>query len=114
MSTETMDEINAKTKISMESLMVNGLQIANFRTLMTGVVSGIICGILGLTSLYGLIFYVLSSFITDLSILIFKMKLNVKAYTNSSAVQFFLDGLGHSVMSFILFWTLSFAIVYIY
>lgn len=96
----------------MEALMINGAQIGRVRVLMC-IVSGIICGILGLTGLQGLLFFIVSSFLTDIG-LIGKMKFNLKEYTNAPVYQFLLEGLSSTAMSFILFWTLSFAVVYIY
>lgn len=103
---------NTEPKVLMEAMMGNGNQISRTRVLMC-IVSGIICGILGLTSLHGLLFFIASSITTDLAI-ITKMKFNLKEYTNASFIQFFLDGFSSTAMSFILFWTLAFAVVYIY
>ena len=99
-------------KISMESLILNGNQISRLRSLQC-IVCGIICGILGLTGLHGLMFFIGASFLTDLTVLA-KMKFHVKEYTNTSLLQFLIEGLSFTSMSFVLFWTLSFAIVYIY
>ena len=101
-------------KISMEAMMINSMQITNFRTLVVGIVCGIICGILGLTSLHGLLFYVISSLVTDLILIVVKMNMNCRKYTNNIMPYFLLEGISNSAMSFVLFWTLSFAIVYIY
>jgi len=107
-----MENPDTTTRVSMESLMINGSQINRVRVLMC-IVSGIICGILGLTGLQGLLFFIITSIVTDLA-LITKMKFNLKEYTNSPIYQFLPEGLSSTVMSFILFWTLSFAVVYIY
>lgn len=110
----TRNEDGSRIKMSMEAMMGNGIQLMNFRTLCVGIVCGVICGILGLTSLHGLLFYLLSSILTDFIVVFYKMKMNTKEFTNTSFVQFYIDGLSNSAMTFVLFWTLSFAIVYIY
>lgn len=110
----TRNEDGTRIKMSVEAMMSNGIQIMNFRTLCVGIVCGVVCGILGLTSLNGLLFYLLSSILTDFIVVVNKMKMKCKEFTNTSLLQFFLDGLTNSAMTFMLFWTLSFAIVYIY
>lgn len=107
-----MERVDTTNRVSMESLMINGSQISRVRVLMC-IVSGIICGILGLTGLQGLLFFILTSILTDL-IMIAKMKFNLKEYTNAPIYHFLPEGLSSTIMSFILFWTLSFAVVYIY
>ena len=107
-----MENTEKPPGVSIESLFGNGNQIGRLRTIMC-IVNGIICGIFGFTGLQGLIFYLLSSTLVDASI-ISKMNFDTKKYLNTSIFQFLMDGISQSVMSFILFWTLSFAVVYIY
>ena len=108
------EDDGSTTKIFMEAMMSNGMQISNFRTLNVGIVCGIICGILGLTSLHGLLFYLICSLLTDCILFSVILKFNCKKYTNTIFPYFLLDGFTNSAMSFVLFWTLSFAIVYLY
>lgn len=102
-----------QSKISMEGLLLNGGQIMRVRNMMC-IISGIICGILGFTGLHGLLFFIATTTLTDLTMICFKMNFNLKEYTNSTLFNFAVDGITSTVMSFVLFWTLSFAVVYIY
>ena len=111
MSAQTIDNVENK-KISLESLMSNSGKIGKYRTVLS-IVAGILCGIFGLTSLSGLLFFLAASLLADFSIL---LKINFKSheYLNVSMIQFLIDGITFTAMTYILFWTLSFALVYIY
>lgn len=106
------EHIGDVKQVSMEHLMLNMQQIDRIRTILF-IVSGIACGILGLTSLNGLLFFLAVTVFTTIAFLL-KMKFDVKKYTNSSFFQFVSHGVSSTAMSFVLFWTLSFALVYIY
>ena len=82
------------------------------RTLLS-IIAGIYAGILRCESLSGLICFIVLYTIIALS-LAFKMKFDVKMYTNSSFIVFAAGDLQKNGLSFILFWTLTYALVYIY
>jgi hypothetical protein len=52
--------------------------------------------------------------ITCLSIWAVKMKCNLKVYTRQSWFQFITTALDQTIMSFTLFWTLFYGLVYLY
>jgi hypothetical protein len=99
---------------SMEAMQLNVRQFQLMRTVMF-ITGGIICGILGLTGLLGALFYVAISIIANLSIVIVT-GFKPQSYFMLSSGRL----LGNDVMnfnhmlSFIMFWTLSYALVYIY
>ena len=78
-----------------------------------GIVSGCVAGVLGLTGLEGLICFVTLHFIVSIAILA-KMKFNLRAYTRQSMIGFLAADLQKCGMSFMLFWTLFYGLVYLF
>ena len=99
-------------KVSMEMLVKNNQQIDKFQTVIY-IVGGIISGILGLTGLRGLILYLALAAIISVALLI-KMKFKVSKYTDATLFGLTSNGLSNYSMSFVLFWTLTYALVHIY
>ncbi len=95
-----------------ENLQTNMMKYNRFETVLY-IVGGIICGILGLTDLYGAIFYAVLSCIVALFI-VMKMKFNTKLYANTTPMSLLLQGASNHALSFVLFWTMTYALVYIY
>ena len=79
------------------------------------IVGGGACGVLGLTGLAGLVFYVALHVLTSLALLR-AMRFDVSDFVpgSPSALSFALSGMGDQALSFILFWTLAFALVHMY
>lgn len=101
-----------RVQISGENLMFNMRQVERYRTIMF-IFGGVVTGTLGLTSLHGLLALIALGLLNS-TLLNIKMEFNVLKYTNLSNLQFFLTGIQTNLMSFILFWTLFYALVYIY
>ena len=99
---------------SMESMGFNMRQIINFKTVLF-IVGGIMCGVLGLTNSLGLLFYLFVGVLGSCCLLL-QMGLDAKRFTATSPANFLVSDLmnPNHVMSFILFWTLAYALVYIY
>eukprot|EP01038_Epipyxis_sp_PR26KG_P006459 gene6459-8885_t len=113
MNSATIDDpSNQLRKISPEFLMANMKQVDYAFTVLY-IISGIINGLLGCTGLRGLIVFCICSFIITLSILI-KIKFQVLEYLNLNALGLLAVGVSNHAMSFVLFWTLSYALVHIY
>lgn len=74
---------------------------------------GCIAGICGLTGLKGFMFYVASTAVVTI-ILAASMGFDSKTYTNESIIQIFFGNLSGQIMSFIMFWTLAYSLVYVY
>lgn len=98
--------------IVIESLMGNTRKIDVFQTVLF-IIGGISCGTLGLTSLNGLVFFLFVSVAVALGIPT-KMNFDTMLYANTSLVNLWIQGISSHVLSFVLFWTLSYALVYIY
>jgi hypothetical protein len=106
------EELDTKKMVSMDKLMGNMKAIDKLRTVMF-IIGGTICGILGNSGLNGLYFFVGMTTLTSIALIV-KMRFDVTTYTNLTIFNFLVQGLTSSAMSFLLFWTLAFALVYIY
>jgi hypothetical protein len=99
-------------KISMEQLMKNNQQIDKFQTVLY-ISGGIISGVLGLTGLKGLFLYIALAVVISIALLV-RSKFSLGKYTESSLLGLASNGLSNYAMSFVLFWTLAYALVHIY
>jgi len=100
--------------INPEALQANMMGINFVRSLMA-IVSGIVAGIVGLTGTKGFLLYIALHLLTSLALMA-KMKFNVSEYMmpGLSPLWFAVDGLTGQGLSFVMFWTLSFAMVHIF
>jgi hypothetical protein len=78
-----------------------------------GIVSGCVAGVLGLTGFAGLVCFLLLHLIVSASLLV-KMKFDLRAYSRLSVLGFLLADLQKCGMSFALFWTLFYGLVYLF
>ncbi|ESO08736.1 hypothetical protein HELRODRAFT_156500 [Helobdella robusta] len=74
--------------------------------------SGSVAGIIGLTSLYGFIFYFLTAFVMSLMLMI-KAGSEWPKYIRSRIVLFS-NGLMGGLFTYILFWTFLYGMVHVY
>jgi len=79
-----------------------------------GIICGCCSGILGLTNRSGIVFFLVAHMTVSLSILGIKMKFDLKTYSRTSMVSFLFSGLQTCFMSFMLFWTLFYGLVYLF
>ena len=98
--------------IQIDLLQNNMKQLDRVRSFFA-IIGGTLTGLLFLTGLNGLIAYLSLSLLINLA-LYAKMNFDVKKYLNITFATFILSDLSKSITSFILFWTLSYALVYIY
>ena len=98
--------------IIIENLMRNLKKLDKVRSLFS-ILSGVIAGVLYLTGIYGLCVYVGMSLLVNLT-LYAKMGFDCKKYVNKSFIAFFMSDLQKNAMSFVLFWTLTYGLIYIY
>ena len=96
----------------MELLMKNNMHIDKFQTVLY-IVGGIIAGILGLTGLKGLIMYLILTAISSVTLLL-KTKFKLAKYSDASLLGLASNGLTNYSMSYVLFWTFTYALVHIY
>ena len=100
--------------VNLEAMGQNAVGLGYVRSVM-GIATGAACGVLELTGLYGFAFYLLMHVLTQLALLN-KMGFDVAEYLpgESSPLRFVASGVGEQLLSFIMFWTFSFAVVHIY
>mmetsp|Transcript_9223 Transcript_9223/g.13827 ORF Transcript_9223/g.13827 Transcript_9223/m.13827 type:complete len:131 (+) Transcript_9223:58-450(+) len=104
---------NNKEVFDMDAFRYNFRKMDKIRSFM-GIVAGCVAGVLGLTGLSGLVCFLILHISVNLSILAFKMNFNLKAYTQESMISFLLADFQKCAMSFMLFWTLFFGLVYLF
>lgn len=79
-----------------------------------GIVTGICAGILGLTNMNGILFFFAGQVIVSLA-LYMKMGGDIeKYYKGIGKISFALDGVQNCFMSYMLFWTLFYGLVYLF
>ena len=100
--------------VNPEALAHNGASMGYVRSVM-GIATGVACGVLGLTGLRGFAFYVLMHVVTQLALL-HKMRFDVAEYLpgDTTKLGFVASSVGEQLLSFIMFWTFSYAVVHIY
>lgn len=76
------------------------------------IATGCACGILGVTGLNGLVFFIAVSTLV-MFLISFKMDFQVQKYFPSTA-GFLSNGIFQSSLTFVLFWTLLYNIVHVY
>mmetsp|Transcript_1561 Transcript_1561/g.2130 ORF Transcript_1561/g.2130 Transcript_1561/m.2130 type:complete len:130 (-) Transcript_1561:37-426(-) len=96
------------------ALQLNTKKLERIRSIM-GIMAGCTAGICGLTGLQGLVCFFALHMTVNLSMLVVLMKMDLKAYTRQSYFGFVvLTDLQQCGLSFMLFWTLFYALVYLF
>ena len=90
----------------------NNKTIDHVRTLLT-LIGGCCAGVLGCTGLNGAILYLIMYAVIQLSFLAM-MGFDSAKYTTLSTPKFLVSGIESYGLSYVLFWTLVYALVYIY
>ena len=112
MQPQVEDPANAGKIISQEAMMVNMNQIDTMRSV-SMVAGGILAGTVQSVGYKGFMcfaaVYLLVTFCVGVVI-----GFNFQRYTNMSLLSFAVHDINKHVMSFVLFWTLSYALIYIY
>ncbi|KAJ8611257.1 hypothetical protein CTAYLR_004154 [Chrysophaeum taylorii] len=98
--------------VSDEAIMHNMSAIDSYRSYLT-IFAGVATGILGATSLRGLALFLGSYLLISIALLA-KMRLDPEAYIKDKPHFFVFGNIGRYGLSFVLFWTLSYALVYVY
>ena len=101
-------------KINMEAMQRNMREIDLVRIVMYMVAGGI-AGMLGLTGMEGFLFYLVASVMIGVGIAA-RMGFQVKKFLNPNAniLTLVLGGVSSQIMSFIMFWTLTYSLAFVY
>mmetsp|Transcript_14579 Transcript_14579/g.21521 ORF Transcript_14579/g.21521 Transcript_14579/m.21521 type:complete len:128 (+) Transcript_14579:151-534(+) len=94
------------------AMQLNMKKMDNVRSFM-GIVSGCVAGICGLTGLEGLACFLILNFTVSVALL-FKMNFDLKSYSQQSMLAFLTADLQKCGLSFMLFWTLFYGLVYLF
>mmetsp|Transcript_4086 Transcript_4086/g.8755 ORF Transcript_4086/g.8755 Transcript_4086/m.8755 type:complete len:128 (-) Transcript_4086:1021-1404(-) len=95
------------------AMSMNAQRIERVKNVM-GIVSGCVAGICGLTGFSGLVCFLLWHVLVCTAIVVFKMNGNLAIYTKQSWFVYLTGGLQSYALSFTLFWTLFYGLVYLY
>lgn len=101
-----------KDVFDMNAANLNLKKMDTVRSFM-GIVSGCVAGVLGLTGLSGLVCFLILHLIVSIAILT-KMKFNLHTYSRQSMIGFLTADIQKCAMSFMLFWTLFYGLVYLF
>ena len=96
----------------MENVMHN-VRAVDFVRKIFGIVSGMVAGVLGLTGSQGFAMYVFRYLFVSVMLLA-RMNFNLKRHFQMTPIAFAINGIGGQVLTFVLFWSLGFALVHIY
>uniref|UniRef100_A0A6U3NU56 ER membrane protein complex subunit 6 n=1 Tax=Ditylum brightwellii TaxID=49249 RepID=A0A6U3NU56_9STRA len=110
--TQTTTGGEGRDVFDMTAAQLNLKKMDTVRSFM-GIVSGCVAGVCGLTGLPGLACFIILHLAVSIALLI-KMKFNLKEYTRQSLLSFFTADLQKCGMSFMLFWTLFYGLVYLF
>lgn len=106
------DPANAGKIISQEAMMNNMNQIDTLRSVMM-IAGGILAGVIQSVGYKGFIGFVLVYLATTVAVGAL-IGFNFQRYVNMSMLNFAMHDVNKHAMSFVLFWTLAYALVYIY
>ena len=97
---------------NVQAQMFNFQRIDEIKAFM-GIMSGCFAGICGLTGLQGLVCFIVLDLIVSLAILA-KMKFKLANYSTETIFSFITAHMQKNAMSFMLFWTLFYGLVYLF
>jgi hypothetical protein len=102
----------ANRGVSMECLGWNTMKMDSFCAIMY-ITAGIVSGILGLTGMNGLFLFIAAALAMNAALFV-KMGFCLEEYSNAPLLSFLTLGAKSHCMSYVLFWTLFYALVHIY
>lgn len=103
---------NPFAKVILELYQTNMKKLDSLQTVVF-ITTGSMAGIFGLTNIKGLIFFIIMSFLLALCLSI-SLKFKIFDYFNVNFTNLWIHSLSNHAMTFLLFWTLAYALVYIY
>jgi ER membrane protein complex subunit 6 len=105
------DEDDAKF-VMLDALQHNIKQLEMSRSFLL-LCGGCVAGVLNVTSLRGLMVFLVLYLTVVLGVAV-KVGFDFKNYANNTFLGFLMNDLSKHALSFVLFWTLTYALVYIY
>jgi len=102
-----------KEVFNLHAFQLNTKKMDTVRSFM-GIVSGCVAGVAGLTGWHGLVCFLFLHLTVSLSLIVFKMKCDIQSYTNQNFLGFLMGDIQKCGLSFMLFWTLFYGLVYLF
>ncbi|GAX25924.1 hypothetical protein FisN_6Hu038 [Fistulifera solaris] len=113
-NTVTTSSTNSKQVIDGMALQLNMKRLDRIRSVMS-ITSGCIAGILGCTGLQGLVFFLASHTFVCVIMAMTKMSgMSLQTYTQQTWFGYWTEGFQPTALSFTLFWTLFYGLVYLF
>ncbi len=106
--------VEARNVFDSEAMRYNVTKMDNIKSFM-GIISGSCAGILGLTNGLGLLFFAVCHLVVNGMILL-QIQGDLKKYrgTQCKMAGFLAEGIQNCAMSYMLFWTLFYGLVYLF
>lgn len=98
--------------VSQRALQANAQAIGFVRTALA-IIAGIVAGVLGLTNLWGFVAYGAMYAVGSVAMLM-RMQFDLERYFVGTAGSFVMGGIMGQLVTFLLFWTLAYALVHLY
>eukprot|EP00941_MAST-03F_sp_MAST-3F-sp1_P000304 g304.t1 len=89
--------------------MMSNAKIVDFVRKIFGIVAGMLAGVLGLTGFQGFLVYGALYALVSV-VMLARMGFDVQSYFMTTPLAFTFSGIGSQVLTFILFWSLTFAL----
>lgn len=106
--------VEAKDVCDFQAMKYNELKMDRIKSFM-GIVSGCCAGILGLTNGFGLLFFALCHLVVN-GVILMQINGDLEKFRGRRIKMnnFIMEGLQNCAMSFMLFWTLFYGLVYLF
>lgn len=108
------DAMNVSKEVFDPIALQRNVQIIDKIRSVMGIASGCVAGTIGLTSLEGLVGFIILHTFVALVLYALKMNFNLKSYLNFSWYTYLTFNIQQHALSFTLFWTLFYGLVYLY
>ncbi|KAK9896026.1 DUF786-domain-containing protein [Cystobasidium minutum MCA 4210] len=106
-------DVDPLTSLHPENMQHNARSLNYVRSSIS-IISGILAGVIGLTSYSGFVFYLLTSILAGLVVNVCNTALRPKQYFKNGYLETATQGLAGNLMAYLLFWTLFYGLVHVY
>merc|ERR1712087_273956 len=112
-STAAMDkDVDPRSTLHPENMQHNARSLNYVRSSIS-IISGVLAGVLGLTSYSGFLFYLFTSVFAGLTVNLCNAGLRPSHYVKNGTIETATQGLAGNLMAYLLFWTLFYGLVHV-
>ena len=113
-SNNTNTVVESRDVCDFQAMKLNENKMERIKSFM-GIVSGCCAGILGLTNLFGLLFFI-ACHLTVSGVILVQIQGDLETFRGRKCTMssFLMEGISNCAMSFMLFWTLFYGLVYLF